>query len=81
MNRDQTIKQTIDINKIILENTYAFVQTEKFLSEKAPWLEPWFEAKKRFNNRYGKLYERFYEDGEVSSAHIIKLYKTAHKEA
>lgn len=43
MDHDQ-ITHTMDTNKLILEKTFAFVQTKKFLSEKVPWLE----AKKKF---------------------------------
>lgn len=66
------IKQTVDTNKVILKNTFVLVQMEKSLFE-----APWLEAKKKFSNRYGKLYERFYEDGEISTDHIMDLYKTA----
>jgi hypothetical protein len=79
MYQQQITEQIIDSNKILLENTFAFVQTKKFLShlsEKAPRLE----AKKKIFNRYGKIYNRYYEDYEVSAEHIMALYKIANQD-
>ncbi len=75
----QISKQIMDSNKIILENTLAFIQTEKLfshLSEKAPTLK----TKKKITHRYGKIYNRFYEDGEFSTEHIMALYRIANQD-
>lgn len=74
----QISEQIMNSNRILLENTLAFVQTEKLfshLSEKAPPLK----AKKK-TTRYGKIYKRFYEDYEISTEHIMELYKIANQE-
>ncbi|MEN6487778.1 MAG: hypothetical protein ABFD66_02675 [Smithella sp.] len=79
MCRQQISEQIMVSNKNLLENTLAFVQTEKLfshLSEKTPPLK----AKKKITNRYGKIYRRFYEDYEVSTEHITALYKIANQD-
>jgi hypothetical protein len=78
MDQKQITTQIMDSNKILLENTFVFVQTEEFLfhlSEKVPQLE----ARKKIANRYGKIYQRFYEDSEISAEHIMALYKIANQ--
>lgn len=81
MNQKERTIQIMDTNKILLKNTFAFVQTEKFLSpEKTPWLESWLGTKKQITNRYGKIYKRFYEDCEVSADHIMALYKVSNQD-
>ena len=75
----QISEQIMDSNRILLENTLAFVQTEKLfshLSEKASLLK----AKKRITHRYGKIYKRFYEDSEFSTEHIMALYRIANQD-
>ncbi|MEN6315752.1 MAG: hypothetical protein ABFD25_16070 [Clostridiaceae bacterium] len=79
MCHQQISEQIMVSNKNLLENTFAFVQTEKLfthLSEKTPLLK----AKKRNTNKYGKIYNRFYEDYEVSTEHITALYKIANQD-
>jgi hypothetical protein len=76
MCKQQISEQVIESNKNLLKNTLVFVQTEKIffhLSEKAPLLK----AKKRITHRYGKIYNRFYEDNEFSTEHIMALYRIA----
>lgn len=75
----QISEQIMETNKNLLKNTLAFVQTAKLfshLSEKAPLLK----AKKKITNRYGKIYNRFYEDNEFSTEHIMALYKIANQD-
>ncbi|MEQ8214658.1 MAG: hypothetical protein ABRQ30_00050 [Smithellaceae bacterium] len=75
----QISEQIMDSNKNLLENTLAFVQTEKLfshLSKKAPLSK----AKKKITHRYGKIYNRFYEDDEFSTEHIMALYKIANQD-
>ncbi len=75
----QISEQIMDSNKNLLENTLAFVQTEKLfshLSKKAPLSK----AKEKITNRYGKIYKRFYEDDEVSTEHIKALYRIANQD-
>lgn len=78
MCQQQITEQIMDSNRILLENTLAFYQTEKLLShlsEKTPPLN----AKKKIT-RYGKIYKRFYQDHEVSTEHIMALYKIANQD-
>lgn len=77
LDHKQIIMQIMDANRIILEDTLAFVQIKKI--EKAPWLNPLLKAN-RINNKYGKIYNRFYEDCEVSREDIIALYKKANQD-
>jgi len=46
------------------------------LSKKAPLSK----AKKKITHRYGKIYNRFYEDDEFSTEHIMALYKIAYQD-
>lgn len=79
MCQQQISEQIMETNKNLLKNTLAFVQTEKLfshLSEKAQLLK----AKKRITHRYGKIYNRFYEDDEFSTDHIMALYRIANQD-
>lgn len=75
----QISEQIMDSNRILLENTLAFVQTEKFFSH-LPKKAPLLKAKKKITNRHGKIYKRFYEDDEFSTEHIMALYKIANQD-
>lgn len=75
----QISEQIMDSNKNLLKNTLAFVQTEELLShlsEKTPLLK----TKKRITHRYGKIHNRFYEDDEFSTEHIMALYRIANQD-
>jgi hypothetical protein len=73
----QITMQIMNANRVILENTIAFVQAKKiFFGEKAQWLNPLFEARQKIN-KHGKIYNRSYNDCEVSREYIIALYEKA----
>jgi hypothetical protein len=79
-NHNRITMQIMNANRVILENTMAFVQAKNIiLQEKAQWLNPFFEARQKIN-KHGKIYNRFYDDGEVSGEHIIALYKKANQD-
>lgn len=81
MNKQQKMKQINDSNRIILENTFALSQTSKlisrFLDKDSSILET---NKKIINNKPGKIFKRDYKSYEVSSEHIMSLYRIANQE-
>ncbi len=80
MNKKQIMKQVNDSNKKILEKTFALSQASKLISRCLEKDSSILEANKRIINKPGKIFKREYKSHEVSSEHIMTLYRIANQE-
>jgi hypothetical protein len=80
MKKQQITKQVNDSNKIILEKTYALAQAEKLISRLLEKDSSISESNKKIINKPGKIFKRDYKSHEVSSEHIMTLYRIANQE-
>lgn len=79
--KQQKMKRVSDSNKILLEKTFALAQTTKLISRFLEKNQSVSGEKKNIINKSGKIFKRDYENIEVSSEHILTLYKIANQEA
>ncbi|MEN6621819.1 MAG: hypothetical protein ABFD50_09755 [Smithella sp.] len=80
MKKQKMMKQVNDSNRIILEKTYALAQAGKLVSRFLEKDSPVSESNKKIINKPGKIFKRDYKSHEVSSEHIMTLYRIANQE-
>lgn len=80
MKKVQNMKQINESNKIILEKTFAFSQSAKLISRFLEKDSSISEANRKFIIKPGKIFKREYKNHEVSSEHIMTLYRIANQE-
>lgn len=80
MKKLQIMKQVNDSNRVILEKTYALAQAGKLISRFLEKDALTLESNKKIINKPGKIFKRDYKSHEVSSEHIMTLYRIANQE-